>query len=505
MIRVIAELRIFYDLRTRQFFFVEQTAKIFGKRELTKIICVRVAKFFHVVGVPQFVFELNGIFLRHCVNFQKFCKIIAQIFTKGKTQLMKESVEKFIEFRYKKIARLKEPDNRGEVWPAQCRQSGEFVILKRVRLTGLPYAEMQNFSFKLPAKIIYCAEDESETLIVEEFIQGEILSDRLARKKFLSESEAREILLQMCDGLRELHARKIIHRDIKPSNLILRDGRIRLIDFDAARIFKPDKIADTELLGTKGYAPPEQYGGGQTDERSDIYSFGVTIKVLLGDDYNGRLKKILDVCTEFDPKNRFRSVDELRRAILLKRYSDKVKLAGIFVAFVAAIFPVPAQIDSGIQSLRIVDGKILAHDDEFNFSLGKLKLGDSVEIMRDIYGHEKNITPADTPNHRHCKYEKILVTLAGNSVVGLVSYAEEIQTERGLHQGATLDEMIAAYGRRAAVYEDNELTLHEYPFVSAQGNLAVMRFAVKNNTVDYISLRLANEEREHILADVKDF
>lgn len=65
--------------------------------------------------------------------------------------------------------------------------------------------------------------------------------------------------------------------------------------------------------------------------------------------------------------------------------------------------------------------------------------------------------------------------------------------------------MIAAYDRRAAVYEYNGLTLYEYPFVSAQGNLAVMRFAVKDNAVEYISLRFANEDREHILADVKDF
>lgn len=210
------------------------------------------------------------------------------------------------------------------------------------------------------------------------------------------------------------------------------------------------------------------------------------MKVLLGGDYNGRLKKILNVCTEFDPKNRFQNVDELRRGILLQSYSDKLKFAEIFISFVA-------------------EEKILAHNDEFNLSLGELKPGDSAEIMRNIYGHEENITPAETPNHRNCKYKNILVTLAGNSVVGLVSYADEIQTERGLHQGSTLDEVIAAYGRRAAVYEYNELTLYEYAFISAQGNLAVMRFAVKNNAVDYISLRLANENAELILADVKDF
>ena len=122
----------------------------------------------------------------------------------------------------------------------------------------------------------------------------------------------------MCDGLKELHEHNIIHRDIKPSNLILQSGKIRLIDFDAARIFKEGKAEDTKLLGTKGYAPPEQYGSGQTDQRSDIYSLGVTMKNLLGSNCKGHLKKILDKCTAYDPKNRFQNVDELKTALTLQ-------------------------------------------------------------------------------------------------------------------------------------------------------------------------------------------
>ena len=206
------------------------------------------------------------------------------------------------------------------------------MIIKRVALTGLPYDVIKNFSFKLPAKVLLCAEDESETIIVEEFIQGENL---LGKK--LSAAQAREILLQMCDGLKELHGQKIIHRDIKPSNMILQGGRIRLIDFDAARIFKDGKESDTKLLGTKGYAPPEQFGSGQTDNRSDIYSLGVTIKNLLGEGCSGRLKKILDKCTELDPKNRFQSVDELKLALTTEESRSHKKIAAI-ILITAGIF-----------------------------------------------------------------------------------------------------------------------------------------------------------------------
>lgn len=154
---------------------------------------------------------------------------------------MKENVAEFLEFRFEKLKLLKRSE-RGEVWLAQVRRGGELVIIKRVSLTGLPYELIKNFSFKLPAKIFYYAEDESETTVIEEFIQGENLSER---KNLLSAPEARVILLQMCDGLKELHGQGIIHRDIKPSNLILQGERIRLIDFDAARIFKASKESDT--------------------------------------------------------------------------------------------------------------------------------------------------------------------------------------------------------------------------------------------------------------------
>ena len=432
---------------------------------------------------------------------------------------MKENVAQYLDFTFEKLERLKK-SNHGEVWLARNRQSGEFVIIKRVNEIGLPYDELKKFQFTLPAKVFLCAVDEekSDTIIVEEFISGENLFDRLEKQNFLSENEARAIFLQMCDGLGELHAKNIIHRDIKPSNLILQGEKIRLIDFDAARIFKPEKNADTHLFGTKGYAPPEQhgFGGRQTDERSDIYSLGVTMKVLLGGNL-GRLKEILDKCTELDPKNRFQNVYELKIALNADKMSDKSPdnvrykkiftpgffvMLGVLISFTAMkIFLLPEDIEVNFNVTPRVEEKNLQHNDEFNLSLGKLKLGDSIEVMREIFGREDRLTPSERPNVHHREYKNIVVTFSGDFIVGLVSYSPEIQTERGIHEGSTLDEVISAYGRRVAVYKDNEVTLYEYPYESAQGNLAVMRFAVKNNVVEYISLRLANDER-YILTDV---
>ena len=233
---------------------------------------------------------------------------------------MKKSVAEFLDFKFKKIQLLKQTA-RGEVWLAREVQSGKLVVIKRVAATDLPYEILRQSKFKLPAEIFFTAQDTADTVIVEEFIHGENLSARLERRDFLTETQARKILLQMCDGLGELHAQNIIHRDIKPSNMILQGDRIRLIDFDAARIFKPGQETDTKLLGTKGYAPPEQFGSGQTDSRSDIYALGVTMKILLGGNCGG-LTDILDRCTELDPKNRFQNVAELKDALTPEELDD---------------------------------------------------------------------------------------------------------------------------------------------------------------------------------------
>ena len=228
---------------------------------------------------------------------------------------MKKNVAAYLKYRFEKIKLLRQTD-KGEVWLASTKATEKFVVIKFVKLVGLPYAKLREISCGLWAEIFYCAEDSADTVIVEEFIQGETLSDR---KDFLTETQAKNFLLQLCEGLKILHGLGIVHRDIKPSNLILQGDKIRLIDFDAARFFKSDKSKDTKFLGTEGYAPPEQYGYSQTDSRSDIYSLGVTFKELLGKNCKGDLKKILSKCMEIDPKNRYQSVEELKFALLAKK------------------------------------------------------------------------------------------------------------------------------------------------------------------------------------------
>jgi len=252
-------------------------------------------------------------------------------------------ISAYFEEAFQRIRLLKSGD-KGEVWLAS-EQSGRLVVLKRIALTELPYRLLKGKDYPLIPRILHCVEDDGETVVVEEYVQGESLLDRIGRKAYLSEHEAESVLLQLCEGLVPIHEQGIIHRDIKPSNLILQSGCIiRLIDFDAARTFKEHSSEDTVYLGTKGYAPPEQFGYGQTDARSDIYSIGVTMRKSLPEEYSGYLIKILAKCMEIDPSRRYRDVQELRRAVILRRALakwGKIALLTPAIASVAAFCFLP--------------------------------------------------------------------------------------------------------------------------------------------------------------------
>lgn len=149
------------------------------------------------------------------------------------------------------------------------------------------------------------------------YAEGTSLSEHGAHSSLLY-----SIFCELCSGLAALHSAGIVHRDIKPSNIILCDnGHIKIIDFDAARIKKPDANKDTVFVGTDGFALLEQYGFMQTDERIDIYSLGVTMKLLLRDKFRyAPYRRVAEKCMRFNPEQRYSSVSQIKRALFLCRY-----------------------------------------------------------------------------------------------------------------------------------------------------------------------------------------
>ena len=198
------------------------------------------------------------------------------------------------------------------------------VIKQRSMNTVEIYQKLKNLDCRYVPQIFRLMVDGDKLFVVEEYVSGMTLAEILKYENTFDEDAAAQILRQLCECLVALHAQNIIHRDIKPSNIMLtRDHVIRLIDFSISRIEKEGSPTDTEFLGTRGYAPPEQYGFGQTDARSDIFSLGVTIKRLLGNDYDGWLDPIINRCTVFDPGNRYQSAEDLLDDFDRRRWQDK--------------------------------------------------------------------------------------------------------------------------------------------------------------------------------------
>lgn len=166
----------------------------------------------------------------------------------------------------------------------------------------------------IPRVMDFFSLNNNKCYIVMDLIEGETLDQVIRRRGKIPEYEVRDWINQIADVLKYLHSRdpKIIFRDLKPSNvMITKDNEIKLIDFGIARTFKDDKSEDTTYYVSQGFSPPEQYGTGQSDERSDIYSLGALTHSLL----IGRKPKIKDF--KFEDSRDFVDVsDELNNAIM---------------------------------------------------------------------------------------------------------------------------------------------------------------------------------------------
>ena len=224
-----------------------------------------------------------------------------------------------IETDYETVKTIKHSE-RGSVSLLQNKQNGTRFIFRHYRGNGEVYRKLVGISCPNLPQIMETAERDGMVAVLEEYIQGDSLAYLLEGALF-SHAEARKITMQLCNALWVLHKLGAVHRDIKPENVMIRGGEAILIDFDASRIFKSDTNQDTQILGTTGYAAPEQYGIAQTDERADIYSLGVLLNIMLTGKHpskelaSGRLGRIVQKCTMVNPEKRYKSVLYLMEAL----------------------------------------------------------------------------------------------------------------------------------------------------------------------------------------------
>ncbi|MEG1458459.1 MAG: Stk1 family PASTA domain-containing Ser/Thr kinase [Acetivibrio sp.] len=197
----------------------------------------------------------------------------------------------FIGDRYEIISKIGS-GGMADVYKARCHRLNRFVAIKILKQE---YSDDKKFVDKFRAEAQSAAglshpnivnvydvgEDEGLYYIVMELVEGITLKSFIERKGKLEIKEATGIAIQIAQGMEAAHLNHIIHRDIKPQNIIIsREGKVKVTDFGIAKAASSNTIT-SNAMGSVHYISPEQARGGYSDEKSDIYSLGVTLYEML--------------------------------------------------------------------------------------------------------------------------------------------------------------------------------------------------------------------------------
>ena len=248
-----------------------------------------------------------------------------------------------------------------DVYKAKCHKLNRLVAIKVLKSEFTSDATFVS-KFKMESQAaaglshpnivnIYDVVDEGDIhFIVMELVEGITLKSYITKKGHLEVKEAIGIAIQVASGIEAAHEQHIIHRDIKPQNMLISmDGKVKVADFGIARAVSSQTMNAATVVGSVHYISPEQARGGYSDERSDLYSLGITMFEMvtghvpfagdntvtvalahledpmpdprtLNPEVSPSLARIILKCTEKRPERRYPSaaavISDLRRALL---------------------------------------------------------------------------------------------------------------------------------------------------------------------------------------------
>ncbi len=426
---------------------------------------------------------------------------------------------------YHKIADLNQEHG---IYLVQHIETGEICVRKDMTVYNrCVYEQLQTAPIPGIPCIYHLHEDKEKGIltVIEEYVPGMTLEQYLQERGAMTEQEAADCGLQLCAVLARLHESMppVIHRDIKPSNIIRReDGSYVLIDLNAARQYvdgsgntgkelfgnsalqgsDSGKERDTRLLGTVGFAAPEQYGFGQSSPRSDIYAMGKLLERLLRGSGEAtknertspsrKMSQIIERCTQIDPQDRYASVRELQKDLRRIKRAPRDKAAypgqnriftavasrtektrrirltpalagaGILVLIMAALVTgtvvfvkknttVVKTVDNGIETeSAATDGKTMGAQGDGAESLAKMESGKASVISESEDAESKGIESKDKQNEDNGSYGWI------------GTYEGEVGDHLVLREDGTADYYLQEYTELSIPWEQKEGTISLY-------------------------------------------
>lgn len=238
---------------------------------------------------------------------------------------------------YKEIGVLNAPH---EVFLVQNQNTGRLYVKKTLDVFSTDvYDYLVHHPIANTPRIYEVIKDNERLIVIEEYINGTSLQQLIEERHF-NQQEAVAIMTKLCRIVLDLHqcVPPIVHRDIKPSNIIVtEDGAVKLLDMNAAKQYLGDAEQDTQLIGTAGFAAPEQYGFGSSTIHTDMYALGVLMATIVYGKYSRQslsgsaYDRIIEKCTRIDPKTRYASVKDIIDDLALILSDEETKQKKRFV------------------------------------------------------------------------------------------------------------------------------------------------------------------------------
>lgn len=306
-------------------------------------------------------------------------------------------------------------------------------------------------------RIVDIIDDGDLIYIVMDYIEGESL-DRILRD---NGPQPQELVIdwgkQLCDVLRYLHNQTppIIYRDMKPANAMLKpEGKVKLIDFGIAKEYKENSNRDTQPLGTKGYAAPEQFGSMcYSDQRTDIFCLGVTMYHLVTghhlEEYpyeiypirkwnpslSPGLEKIIAKCMQMNPSDRYQNCDELMYALehyteiddtFIKKQKKKLNrfLALLFISIFSFIVSITTKVVSTKQN-DLLYQQLVNVSTSTNYDIKLDSYEEAIELYPERTDAYIKMLKAYSDNGKFGNQESTQFLTHYNNVFGTIEQEEE--------------------------------------------------------------------------------